>query len=126
MKIHQSAEDYLETILLLQERNGSVRSVDIAEEMGFSKPSVSRAMKLLRNDAYIEMEPNGQIHLLDKGLAVAQRIYHRHKLLTRAFIQLGVDPDVAAEDACKVEHDLSEETISKLEQHLFGHLGNDL
>ena len=74
VNIHQSAEDYLETILRLQERNGSVRSVDIAEEMGFSKPSVSRAMKLLRTDNYIEMEPNGQIHLLDKGMEIAQRI----------------------------------------------------
>ena len=120
MKIHQSAEDYLETILRLQERNGSVRSVDIAEEMGFSKPSVSRAMKLLRNGNYIEMEPNGQIHLLEKGRAVAQRIYNRHKLLTELFTRLGVDPAVAAEDACKVEHDLSEETFRKLAEHLSG------
>lgn len=120
MKIHQSAEDYLETILRLQERNGSVRSVDIAEEMGFSKPSVSRAMKLLRNGNYIEMEPNGQIHLLEKGRAVAQRIYSRHKLLTNLFTRLGVDPAVAAEDACKVEHDLSEETFRKLAEHLNG------
>ncbi len=120
MKIHQSAEDYLETILRLQERNGSVRSVDIAEEMGFSKPSVSRAMKLLRNGNYIEMEPNGQIHLLEKGRAVAQRIYNRHKLLTELFTRLGVDPAVAAEDACKVEHDLSEETFRKLAEHLNG------
>lgn len=122
MKIHQSAEDYLETILQLQERNGSVRSVEIAEEMGFSKPSVSRAMKLLRNGEYIEMEPNGQIHLLEKGLAVAQRIYNRHKLLTELFTRLGVDPAVAAEDACKVEHDLSDETFSKLAEHLNGNL----
>ncbi len=118
MKIHQSAEDYLETILKLEQRNGSVRSVDIAAEMGFSKPSVCRAMKLLRNDAYIEMEPSGQIKLLEKGRAVAQRIYNRHQVLTTMFIRLGVDPEVAAEDACKVEHDLSEESFDKLAAHL--------
>lgn len=118
MKIHQSAEDYLETILKLEERNGSVRSVDIAAEMGFSKPSVCRAMKLLRNDAYIEMEPSGQIKLLEKGRDIAQRIYNRHQVLTNMFIQLGVDPDVAAEDACKIEHDLSEESFDKLVAHL--------
>lgn len=118
MKIHESAEDYLETILKLEERNGSVRSVDIAAEMGFSKPSVCRAMKLLRNDAYIEMEPSGQIKLLEKGRAIAQRIYNRHQVLTNMFIQLGVDPDVAAEDACKIEHDLSEESFDKLVSHL--------
>lgn len=114
MRIHQSAEDYLETILKLQERNGYVRSVDIAEEMGFSKPSVSRAMKLLRTDNYIEMDESGHITLLEKGHAVAQRIYDRHKILTNLFISLGVDPEIAAEDACKVEHDLSDETFEKL------------
>ena len=121
MNIHQSAEDYLETILMLQEKNGSVRSVDIAEEMGFSKPSVSRAMKLLRNDNYIEMEPTGQIKLLDKGMEIAQRIYTRHKVLTDLFIRLGVDPDIAAEDACRIEHDLSEQTFAKLVEHLQKH-----
>ena len=118
MKIHQSAEDYLETILKLQERNGHVRSVDIAEEMGFSKPSVSRAMKLLRTDDYIEMDEVGYITLLEKGREVAQRIYDRHKMLTALFVSLGVDPEVAAEDACKVEHDLSEETFSKLSAYM--------
>ncbi len=118
MKIQQSAEDYLETILKLEERNGSVRSIDIAEELGYSKPSVSRAMKLLRTDSYIEMEPGGQIKLLDKGRAVAQRIYNRHQVLTNMFIRLGVNPNVAAEDACKVEHDLSEESFDKLVAHL--------
>lgn len=118
MKIHQSAEDYLETILKLEERNGSVRSVDIAAEMGFSKPSVCRAMKLLRNDACIEMESSGQIKLLEKGRAIAKRIYNRHQVLTNMFIQLGVSPDVAAEDACKIEHDLSEESFDKLVAHL--------
>lgn len=118
MKIQQSAEDYLETILKLQERNGSVRSIDIAEELGYSKPSVSRAMKLLRTNAYIEMEPDGHIILLDKGYAVAKRIYNRHQVLTNMFIRLGVDPQVAAEDACKIEHDLSEESFTKLVDHL--------
>ena len=121
MNIHQSAEDYLETILRLQERNGSVRSVDIAEEMGFSKPSVSRAMKLLRTDNYIEMEPSGQIHLLEKGLAIAQRIYDRHKLLTSLFIGLGVSEKTAAEDACRIEHVISDETYTKLAEHMARH-----
>ena len=121
MNIHQSAEDYLETILRLQERNGSVRSVDIAEEMGFSKPSVSRAMKLLRTDNYIEMEPNGQIHLLEKGMEIAQRIYDRHKLLSSLFIRLGVSEETAAEDACRIEHVISDETYTKLAEHLARH-----
>ena len=111
MNIHESAEDYLEKILMLQEQKGSVRSIDIAVAMGFSKPSVSVAMKNLRENGYISMDPDGFIKLEQPGMEIAQRIYGRHrKLLTR----LGVDPDVAAKDACKVEHDLSEETYSKM------------
>lgn len=125
MKIQQSAEDYLETILKLQERNGSVRSIDIAEELGYSKPSVSRAMKLLRTNDYIEMEPDGHIVLLDKGYTVAKQIYNRHQVLTRMFIRLGVDPQVAAEDACKIEHDLSEESFDKLVAHLTQNTSQD-
>ena len=110
MNIHESAEDYLEKILMLQEQKGSVRSIDIAVAMGFSKPSVSVAMKNLRENGYISMDPDGFIKLEQP----AQRIYGRHRKLTAFFVALGVDPDVAAKDACKVEHDLSEETYSKM------------
>ena len=114
MKIHESAEDYLEKILMLQEQKGSVRSIDIAVAMGFSKPSVSVAMKNLRENGYISMDGDGYIHLEEPGLAIARRIYDRHRKLTAFFVALGVDPEVAAHDACKIEHDLSEETYSKM------------
>ena len=114
MNIHESAEDYLEKILMLQEQKGSVRSIDIAVAMGFSKPSVSVAMTNLRENGYISMDPDGFIKLEQPGMEIAQRIYGRHRKLTAFFVALGVDPDVAAKDACKVEHDLSEETYSKM------------
>ena len=106
MNIYESAENYLEAILSLHERHGLVRSIDIANELHFSKPSVSVAMKKLRESGYIEMDKDGFISLLPSGEEIARRIYERHKLLTQFFIRLGVDPEVAAADACKVEHDL--------------------
>jgi len=117
MNIYESAENYLEAILSLHERHGLVRSIDIANELHFSKPSVSVAMKKLRESGYIEMDKDGFISLLPSGEEIARRIYERHKLLTQFFIRLGVDPEVAAADACKVEHDLSEETFEKLLLH---------
>ena len=114
MKIHESAEDYLEQILMLREQKGSVRSIDIAVAMGFSKPSVSIAMKNLRENGYISVDADGFITLEEPGLEIARRIYDRHRKLTAFFVVLGVDPDVAAHDACKIEHDLSEETYSKM------------
>ena len=117
MNIYESAENYLEAILSLHERNGLVRSIDIANELHFSKPSVSVAMKKLRESGYIEMDKDGFISLLPAGEEIASRIYERHKLLTRFFIRLGVDPEVAAADACKVEHDLSDETFQKIKEH---------
>ncbi len=117
MKIYESAEDYLEAILSLRERNGMVRSIDIANELHFSKPSVSVAMKKLRESGYIEMDEDGLITLLPPGQEVAQRIYERHRLLTEFFVRLGVGEEVAAADACKVEHDLSEETFQKIKEH---------
>ena len=117
MAIRKSGEDYLETILMLKEKNGSVHSVDVAAELDFSKASVSVAMKKLRQSGYITMEPHGELILTESGLAVAQRIYERHRILTDFFIRLGVSPDIAAEDACKVEHDLSEETFQRLLEH---------
>ena len=113
MNIYESAENYLEAILSLHERNGLVRSIDIANELHFSKPSVSVAMKKLRESGYIEMDKEGFISLLPAGEEIAARIYERHKLLTRFFIRLGVTPEVAAADACKIEHDLSDETFQK-------------
>ena len=117
MKIHQSAEDYLETILILRERKGSVRSIDVAGELGFSKPSVSVAMKKLRETGYVLMDEDGLLSLTESGQRVASRIYARHRLLTEFFVRLGVDEKVAAADACRIEHDISEETFTKLLEH---------
>jgi len=115
MVIHESAEDYLESILILQERSGQVRSIDIVNELGYSKPSVSIAMKKLRENGYISMAPDGLITLNDSGLAIASRTYSRHKTITLLFTRLGVSPGIAAEDACKVEHDLSDETFARIQ-----------
>ena len=117
MNIYESAENYLEAILSLHETHGLVRSIDIANHLHFSKPSVSVAMKKLRESGYIEMDKEGFISLLPAGEEIARRIYERHKLLTEFFIRLGVDPEVAAADACKVEHDLSDETFQKIKEH---------
>ncbi len=117
MKIHQSAEDYLETILILRERKGLVRSIDVAGELGFSKASVSVAMKKLRESGYVLMDEDGLLSLTESGQKVASRIYARHRLLTEFFVQLGVDEKVAAADACRIEHDISEETFTKLLEH---------
>lgn len=116
MVIHESAEDYLESILVLRERRGQVRSIDVVNELGYSKPSVSIAMKKLRESGYISMDTDGSITLNESGLEIASRIYGLHKTITRFFVLLGVDPAVAAEDACKVEHDLSDETFSRLKE----------
>lgn len=116
MVIRESAEDYLESILMLQERRGQVRSIDIVNELGYSKPSVSIAMKKLRESGYISMAPDGIITLNESGMEIASRVYGRHKTITKLFEMLGVSPEASAEDACKVEHDLSEETFSKIRQ----------
>lgn len=114
MVIHASGEDYLESILVLRERQGTVRSIDIVNELGVSKPSVSVAMKKLRENGYIAMAADGIITLNDTGLAVASRVYGRHKAITKFFELLGVPSETAAEDACKVEHDLSDETFARI------------
>ena len=114
MVLHESAEDYLESILILQEQCGSVRSIDIVNKLGYSKPSVSIAMKKLRESGYISMAADGTITLNDSGMEIASRIYGRHKTITRLFQQLGVSPEQAAIDACKVEHDLSQETFERI------------
>lgn len=114
MVIHESAEDYLESILVLQEQYGQVRSIDIVNHLGFSKPSVSIAMKKLRESGYISMAPDGSITLNDSGLEIARKVYGRHKVITRLFTIMGVSREQAAVDACKVEHDLSAETFARI------------
>ena len=120
MAIYESAENYLEAILRLKESLGTVRSIDIANEMNYSKPSVSVAMKKLRESGYIEVDKDGLISLLPEGLKIAQGIYERHQLLTAFFIKLGVSEETAAADACKIEHDLSDETFQKMKEHARG------
>ena len=114
MNIYESAEDYLERILMLLEQKGYVRSVDIAAGLNVSKPSVSVAMKKLRENGYINMGEDSLISLTDKGYAIARRIYDRHKSLTKYLVQLGVPEEIAREDACKIEHDLSEESYAAI------------
>lgn len=117
MKIQESAENYLETILMLHNKKGQVRSIDIATELSFSKPSVSVAMKNLRENGYIAVDENGFITLLDKGLEIAERIYERHTMLTNWLVSLGVPEEIAAEDACRIEHVLSNESFEALKKH---------
>ena len=118
MKIQESAENYLETILVLHKRKGVVRSIDIANEMNFSKPSVSVAMKNLRLGGYIKVDDDGSITLLDKGREIAEKIYERHTLLSEWLTTMGVDPEIAAEDACRIEHVISNETFDALKHHV--------
>ena len=118
MNIYESAEDYLETILMFCEKNGSARSVEIAGHLGVSKPSVSVAMKRLRENGYIHMGDDSRITLTELGEEIARRILRRHRLLTDLLIRLGVSEDTARADACKMEHDLSEESFSAIERHM--------
>lgn len=118
MAIHESAEDYLEAILKLREANGNVRSIDVVGELHFSKPSVSVAMKKLRESGHVEMDDSGLLTLTPAGEAIAQRIYERHKVLTVMLTSLGVEKSTAAKEACKIEHDISDETFEKIKQHL--------
>ena len=122
MKIHESAEDYLERILMLKLKNGMVRSIDIVHDLDYSKPSVSVAMKRLRENGYIEMDADGYITLLPPGQEIASRIYDRHQLLTQFLLQLGVSPENASADACKIEHDISPETFECIKKHFLRHL----
>lgn len=114
MEIRQSAEDYLESILVLSKKGGGVRSIDIATRLGVSKPSVSHAMKLLREDGYIAMDRYGTVTLLEKGAEIANQIYERHIVLARMLEGLGVPAEIAMEDACKMEHDISQESFEKI------------
>lgn len=118
MQIHESAEDYLEAILMLRERLGQVRSIDIVNQLGYTKPSISVAMKRLRENGYIEMDDIGYITLTESGMQIAGRIYSRHKLLTDFLLSLGVSAENAATDACKIEHDLSDESFEKIQAQM--------
>lgn len=116
MRIQESAENYLETILILKNKNGAVRSIDIANELGFSKPSVSVAMKNLRENGYIEVDSSGYITLLDSGRQIAEKIYERHTTLSKWLVSLGVDAKTAAEDACRIEHIISSESFEAIKK----------
>lgn len=118
MGIHESGEMYLETIFVLHSKNAAVRSIDISEHMGYSKPSVSRAVNLLKKGGYILVDKDGYITLTDSGRAVAQKIYERHTVLSNMLIALGVDPQVAAEDACRLEHAVSDESFEAIKRHV--------
>lgn len=118
MAIHESGEDYLEAILMIKERNGNVRSIDIARELSFSKPSVSVAMKNLKANNYITIDENGFINLTETGQEIADRIYERHTFLTNWLTSIGVNPEVAAEDACKMEHAISTESFSAIKKFI--------
>ena len=113
-KSHESSEDYLETILILREQNGNVRSIDIVNKMNYSKPSISIAMKKLKSEGMVEMDLNGYITLTAKGEEVAKRIYSRHKLLEKCLVAIGVDPDTAEEEACRIEHVIDDDTYDKI------------
>ena len=116
--MHESGEMYLETIFVLSRRKPHVRSIDVVEEMGFSKPSVSRGVKLLKQDGFIEVDAEGYIHLTDSGLSLAEKIYERHTVLTELLIKFGVDKQTAAEDACKMEHVISDKTLLAIKSKL--------
>ena len=117
MRLQESGEMYLETIYILSQQSSCVRSIDVADYMGYSKPSVSRAVGLLKSGGYLEMDKNGYLTLTDEGRRVAERTYERHQLLTEFFVHIGVDPEVAAEDACKIEHVISDETFQAIKKH---------
>ena len=117
MGIHESGEMYLETIHVLYKKNGHVRSIDVSEHMGYSKPSVSRAMGLLKEGGYIAIDKEGLIPLTDSGLEVAQKIYERHTILSTLLVALGVSPETAAEDACRIEHAISDESFEAIKKH---------
>ena len=118
MSLHESAEMYLETIYSLSKVNSTVRSIDVAEALGYSRPSVSRAVGLLKNDGYLTMDKDGFLALTKKGTEAAEKIYERHTIRTAALMALGVDKETAAEDACKIEHDISDRSFEAIKKHM--------
>lgn len=118
MSLHESAEMYLETIYQLTQQRDGIRSIDIAEAMGYSKPSISRAVGLLKKDGYLLVDKDGFLSLTEKGTEVAEKIFERHTVLSAALMALGVDREVAAEDACKIEHVISDKTFAAIKEHM--------
>lgn len=121
MKIKESAENYLEAILMLKKEHGYVRSIDIANYLNFTKPSVSVAMKSFREEGYIDVDSDGHISLTEKGLQIAEKMYERHEIIAKGLIALGVDEVTAYEDSCKIEHDISVQSFEKIKAHLIDH-----
>jgi Mn-dependent DtxR family transcriptional regulator len=120
MFLQESGEMYLETIYILSKKQAVVRSIDVGEYMGFSKPSVSRAVGLLKNGGYIIVDPDGHITLTEEGIDVAEKMYERHTLLTDFLVSLGVNKETATEDACKIEHDISDESFEAIKKYIEG------
>jgi len=118
MALHESAEMYLETIYLLSQQRQDVRSIDVAEHMGYSKPSISRAIGLLKQGGYVTVDADGFLQLTDSGLETARKVFERHTVLSRFLISLGVPPETASEDACKIEHVISDESLAAIKRHL--------
>ena len=118
MSLHESAKMYLETIYTLSLTKTHVRSIDVAEALNYSRPSVSRAVGLLKKDGYLEMDEDGSLNLTELGKGTAEKIYERHTILTAALMALGVDPETAAEDACKIEHDISDKSLAAIKAHM--------
>ena len=118
MVLQESGEMYLETILVLSQKSSLVRAIDVGEEMGFSRPSVSRAVHLLAEGGFIHVDPSGGLTLTDAGLEVAKKIYERHTVLSKWLVSLGVDEETATEDACKIEHDLSDASFAAIKRHI--------
>ena len=123
MNVHESGEMYLEAIFVLQRKNGFVRSVDVGDYLGYSKPSVSRAMGLLRKGGLITVDRDGGLHLTQAGQEIAEKIYERHTVLSQVLMRLGVPEAIAVEDACKIEHDISDVTFEIIKQHIAKHGG---
>lgn len=118
MHLQESGEMYLETVYILSKKSESIRSIDICEYMGYSKPSVSRAVGLLKNGGYVTVDEKGYITLTNEGKSVAEKVFERHTMLTDFLVKLGVDKDIASEDACKIEHHISEESFEAIKRHV--------
>ncbi len=121
MRLQESGEMYLETILVLSREKKYVRSIDVCEHMGYSKPSISRAVSLLRNNGYVDMDDKGYLSLTEKGLAVAEKIYERHQVLSKVLMCLGVDEETAVDDACRMEHVISDTSFDAIKKYIAEH-----
>lgn len=125
MRLQESGEMYIETIYLLSKESSQVRAINVGEHMGYSKPSVSRAIGILKKAGYVTVDENGFIHLTEAGISIAEKTYERHTILTQLFEKLGVDHEIATEDACKIEHHISDETFAALKAHVLNNLNDN-